>query len=1625
MDESVVETDFQPRNYQLQLMKIALKQNTILFLPTGSGKTFIAVLLIKRLSQDLEIPVKDGGKVTLFLVSTVALVDQHSKTLQRHTAFKIGSYSGDMNIDSWSKTAWDMEINSNQILVMTAQIAVNIVSSGYLSLSNINLLIFDECHHAVNDEPMRQLMKHFENVIEKPRVLGLTATLLNGNVKPDQVLNEVKKLETTFQSKVATVDELKFVIGYSTNPEEKIMSFRKNPRTCLEDQIFKILETCIKIVQKIPKIQNCQSELANKHIPLGVEKTYKDYVNMLKDIQMHVDMLGPYGGLIAALSYMIYLEKIKRHCEDSIEIDVINGSITYLHIIRNVIKRQLKPLNDEEIISHYSSSKLLMLFKILRNYQAISKVPLSALIFTERKFTAKILYHIFKKAREVYPEFKNYDADFAVGFSNNPNIFNREPLYTTKMNKKAIQKFDNKDVNILFSTNVLEEGIDISLCSLVVRFDLPKDYRSYIQSKGRARHKNSHFYMMVENSEIVKFQTKYSNYQRIEQILCDILIGRNDERDGPSEDDIQKVYNEDCLPPYYVNGPGSSQINCLNSISKLSQYCQTLASDQYTTFQPEWFLERNKEKRRVIIELPIVCPIIDQIEGTWECTIKDAKRTAAYNACVMLHKKGELDDFLLPVGNSVKEKDTKHLFKHIPEPVDKSAGNSTSRRPYLKQAPQMLTFHNCAEFYLHVVDLNPSFSSDYKDSYRSTILDLFESDLCYGIITKRPLPKLCSFPIYVSRGQIRVEILTNAKIVTLNHDQIMQLRLFNYILYHDVLKILRNFLILNNNESSEECHYLVTPIKKSDITIAFDIITENQEIADPTRKPSVDQILKLDVDNDKYLGKIVTPWYKHYNKNYIVVEICYDMDAKTPFPGGSYDSFESYFSEKYNVTILNSKAPLLHVKALASGLNLLRPRSSKGKRKREEKYEGMKEHICPELCVKQEFPSPLWLQASLLPSILHRFDQLIRAEDLRTQIAEEAGVGVTKLNDAEKWKPLEIYDNQLIDNEQSQPQLDELNKTQDEDEIQEILATMKADLRNVRNDVCSKMLNQQYPWSEKDEPVDIDRNLDVTLIEIQYYDNFVSREMNANDVLQSRNNTAILPAITYDNSYVYCDIKILSKQQDSRGPELRDIYQALCTAKCNEIVNFERLETLGDSFLKLSTTLYIFVRFPKYNEGQATQLKSKLVSNKNLYYLGLKKNLQSYVKNSDFLPDYDWVPPGFITPHVIAENYRNSKIDLPFLTNLEITKNEAVAGILTKETEEKILNNLAEGSRDTELSQKEFIYPFLNIDVVADKTIADCVEAILGVYCQSNGLLSALKMLEWFEIIPKEENITHIFNDIPQSPLLRGPDTERLINLHLTKGTISKIEERLGYTFRNKGYLLQALTHSSYTPNRVTNCYQRLEFLGDAILDFLITCHIYETCGKLNPGELTDLRSALVNNITFAGIAVRLGLHKFLLFSNQQLSKYIDSFVSHQESKEFVIDEQVLILLEEKDTGVYLSEHIDVPKVLGDVFEAMVGAIFLDSGSNLHATWEFIHRVMWQEISTFKVNVPKNAVRLLYETQRTHPQFYDPVKLDDRDVCMMRLDFMANGERKTVYGFGDNKIFAKRAAAKFALRLLK
>ncbi|KAG8753081.1 hypothetical protein FRC14_006464 [Serendipita sp. 396] len=138
-------------------------------------------------------------------------------------------------------------------------------------------------------------------------------------------------------------------------------------------------------------------------------------------------------------------------------------------------------------------------------------------------------------------------------------------------------------------------------------------------------------------------------------------------------------------------------------------------------------------------------------------------------------------------------------------------------------------------------------------------------------------------------------------------------------------------------------------------------------------------------------------------------------------------------------------------------------------------------------------------------------------------------------------------------------------------------------------------------------------------------------------------------------------------------------------------------------------------------------------------------------------------------------------------------------------------------------------------------------------------------------------------------------------------------------------------THTSIRGNDMT-CYERLEFLGDAILDFLVIRHIFDLHGRLSPGALTLLKGAMVSNSVLAAISVHYGLHRYLRIDSQSVKNAINQYIPEIEEKrraEFAAAKE-----EERPCGQYWLE-VEPPKSIADVVESIMGALYVSDGFDL------------------------------------------------------------------------------------------
>ncbi|XP_067000048.2 endoribonuclease Dcr-2 [Anabrus simplex] len=1637
--EENIEEELTPRDYQSLLLEKCIENNTILYLPTGSGKTYIAVMLIKHMSGDLGGDVEDGGKRTFFMVNTVALVMQQAQYIRRHTPLSVGHFSGDMNVDFWTKEVWLEHLNKYQVVVMTTQIFLDLLHHRYIKLKHVNLLIFDECHHGVSnrkkgqthkpqsDHSMAQVMQLFNDcpVGEQPRVLGMTATILNSDCKPEEVKEQVEKLERTYRSKISTVDEESLIRrGFCTNPDEGCYQFRDPPSSKVAEDV----EGHIKQITEWIMSARLEEEIEDPSVPRNafpltdLLKINKKLKNIMEEVKYHVNDLGLYGGSISALKHIIQLERLKAKAEDQKEMLVLLSMITTLSLVRKMMEDEMSKYDEKSRIYKYSSPKVLKLIGILKKLkpEKDGKVP-RGIIFVERRFTAKVISMILKYLNKYDEDFDFLKADFIVGFQNNPYKCTREGPMEKKWNTEALYRFNHGYTNIIASSDVLEEGIDIPSCNVVVKFDVPKSYRSYIQSKGRARFKPSTYSILVPSSTYEKFMKKYYTYHEMEQSLKEILASRKD-NDVNVEESLERKYSH--LEYCVHSGDGISKVTMLSAIALVNRYCTSLPQDIFTVLAPCFYLKNVPPNVQCILKLPMNSPVKDTIEGDPMPNKRLAKQSVALETCKRLHKAGELDDHLLPVGTRVDDIEDEELFLHWEnEQVDKDhprPGTKKHRRSHRKEVPSFL--YQCvpqanAPVYLHVLNMKPTYQRPPQDDSRKlAFYELIRANEGFAILSSKKLPEICDFPIFLNVGSLNVSLLSNYMELTLTDAEITKLRRFNTMIFYDVLKLCRSFMTVDfeNKENS----YFIVPTKldpEGNHCIDWNVVYSHTEIPAITKPSDGHQENILAVIEDYFLS-VVAPWYRSSSDQmYVVTQICRDMTPLTPFPSREYVSFEDYYRSKYSLKVKCQDQPLIEVKSISNRLNCLRPRSGKlgqstSKRKRQEMQEDFEEHFIPELCFRFSFPSVLWLKATTLPSVLHRVSYLLIAEELRLKIAKDLGFDGQK---DVRWEPLRVDQLCL-----------EVPESSSSVAITPLVNTVLSSKRLGEAVPSASLEYEPLPWDDEDEPVDIDRKFmeEITLVDVLYYDDFINKPVgkigSRPDVANISPRHSPSRALSVD-LHVSAPIRILDVTLSSNGPEQYEILQSLTAASSADIINMERLETLGDSFLKFSVSLFLFLNYPHVNEGKLTELKGKMVGNRNLFYCARARGLNNIMKVQDFAPRNDWIPPGFCVPRKLQCVLREANLCPNLLYEVQLPREDQLKGELSPNTKRKLEAQLLEWEHDNTLSSSAEFY--IGNHIVSDKSVADCVEAVLGAYLKGYGVEGAAKLLGWFEIIPPTTADVCKLLKSPANTAFIDAKTNKLedVYFHLPYLEIEKLETALNYHFKDHSYLLQALTHASYIQNRVTDCYQRLEFLGDAILDFLITCHIYETCGNLTPGELTDLRSSLVNNITFGCLAVRNKFHQYCKYESVRLFDKIDTFVRFQESQNHVVNEKVLILLEEEDCQ--MAESIDVPKVLGDLFESLAGAVFLDSGKSLKEVWRVFYRLMKREIDEFSKCVPKQPVRMLHEACNTIT-FQKAHEIPDTNTVMVELELMLGDEKKRYYGFGENKANAKRAAAKLALK---
>lgn len=220
--------------------------------------------------------------------------------------------------------------------------------------------------------------------------------------------------------------------------------------------------------------------------------------------------------------------------------------------------------------------------------------------------------------------------------------------------------------------------------------------------------------------------------------------------------------------------------------------------------------------------------------------------------------------------------------------------------------------------------------------------------------------------------------------------------------------------------------------------------------------------------------------------------------------------------------------------------------------------------------------------------------------------------------------------------------------------------------------------------------------------------------------------------------------------------------------------------------------------------------------------------------------------------------------------------------------------------------------------------------------------------------------------------------------------SVSPIEQRIGYTFRNKTLLEQALTHRSRVVNGEKS-YERLEFLGDAVLAVVVAEILFEKYPDKSEGDLTLRRSAMVNGDSLARVGTKLEIAKSVLF----------------------------------EKGLNLKNPPTLHKLMASIVESLIGAIYLDRG--LRPARAFVERwIIPHETDEKTVNHFNYKGRLFEHCQKNgrHLPVFKVLKATGPDHAKKYEVAVFIDNQKLGYGVGHQKRNAEQKAAREALQKL-
>ncbi|KAF2796271.1 hypothetical protein K505DRAFT_415880 [Melanomma pulvis-pyrius CBS 109.77] len=923
-----------PRDYQTELYQKAKEENIIAVLDTGSGKTHIATLLLRHI-LDVELEDRAKGcphKIAFFLVDSVNLVFQQTNVLRCGLSQKVEGICGAMGASLWQKSTWDKLFTNNMVIVCTAEVLVQCMMHSFVRMSSVNLLIFDEAHHAKNNHPYARLIKDYYyselDRSKRPRIFGMTASPVDANTNIKQAARD---LEMLLDSKIATTSDLSLLANNISRPKEEIGEYaqlRKEFETPFHQEVKRRYGDLPAFEKFFRAAKIISAELGR-----WASDKYWSFA-FSEDESRKIEMRE---------------ERIYNNKNEG-TIAKLNDDIARLKEAADFVREHQKhgpPSPTEDDLS----SKVILLYHWLQLYYGRTG-DARCIVFVEQRQTARLLKLIFTHIGGPH-----LHCDMLVGVNSRIS----EQNVSLRSQVMTVAKFRRGELNCLFSTSVGEEGLDIPQCNLVVRFDLYKTMIAYVQSRGRARHRNSKYLHMIEANN-TNHRAMIFHARSQESVMREFCKGlSHDQIINEAELELSSLFADDQADRKYTDPDSGAKLTYRSSLGILAHFVASLpAPNREIAMQPSYVVDHSSGMFLCEVILPEYSPILST-RGLPYKKKSMAKCSAAFEMCLKLREGKYLDKNLLPIY-------TKSLPAMRNALLAISAKKKDLYEMRIKPDFWQLGFGTVPDhLYLTVVDLISGLERPHQP---------------IGLITRERLPQMPQFPIYLkdghSSGVITTPLASSFKATEENLELFTKLTLqvyrdmFAKKFEYDILKM-TYWLVPIKPEKSASISSLDNPEDVMDWAQIREVCEKDEYRWNPEMPP---EFLA-----DKY---IVDNW--DGGRRFYSIGVAPQFKAQDPVPSDApkhkfmadiLDYSVSLWSKSRSKCVWNPSQPVMEVEKIPFRRNFL----AAVEKDEDEVIATPRTFVCPEPLRISALTTRFVAICYVFPAIIHRFESYLTALD--------------------------------------------------------------------------------------------------------------------------------------------------------------------------------------------------------------------------------------------------------------------------------------------------------------------------------------------------------------------------------------------------------------------------------------------------------------------------------------------------------------------------------------------------------------------------------------------------------------------------------------------------------------------